>query len=1039
MRRSAKLSLEGFDPDIIEAAREVAQRAGVPLETWIASVVEGDPDPAAKAAIAASKAPAKSAAIAEPAAETKIVAEAKPPAPAPAPAEPAPVAPAPVSTVVPEAATLAELKRRLDALQPQITPEPAAAAPEPQPAESLAQRLGEIERRMSEMRAEMTNARPLGRRGRPLADEMREAVQHVRARQRELDAQTSEPAPAPAQPSEIGIPSGTISDLQRETGHLRQSLGQLATGSDVRALEDSMRSLATDLLQAREPSAFIAPAEQMRAEVERLAAQVAEDLHTRLAGEFERLSVKAEGTLRSSGSKTGDRGALTELRAELEEVRRMIAALAGPERMQSLAQGMQAISVQLAALQREAAEPTKDVAALRPLLEEIRSGITTPENVASINAQLRSLAEKVDRVGSGSGNLDSLESQVLALADRLDRRAGDPSVAGLEQTMGDLLTQMVALRDESSIEAAVERATRKAIAQAVSGEGATFGAEGGRSLRADLDELRARQTSADERMQATMEGLNGVLSRLVDRLGAGDALSALDPQAHLAEARSLDAQLLASTALRVTPGERSAEMPVPERAGRRVEAGRNEGYGGPVGEDLLEPGANRPAVSRLVAPDQAPGDIKTSFIAAARRAAQAAQADVDAEMPVESERPQKSEPRRSALRAEDGRRAARSTASRPVPEAAGEGGIGSRFRNGLEKRRRTLILGLAAVVLALGAYQAYRLNFGEPAANPPIAASEPAPAANEDTATKAPVDPQTTQAIADAAIPPAPAPAKAAPKAEPPAQAEEERTAPTFPKVFDMATLTADLGDVPAGLGKLKEAALDGDGAAIYELAAREADGRGMPRDLAVAAKLYEKLAAANFAPAQFKLGSFYEKGSGVTRDVAQAKVWYGRAAERGNVRAMHNLAVLHAENPGPSGKPDFATASSWFRQAAEHGVRDSQYNLAVLYARGLGVAQDLIQSYVWFDAAAAQGDEEAGKKREDIATKLSAKDVTTAKSMAANFKPKAGDPTANDPPPPKAAAPAAMTLLGASPPGSANGKTGAQSRPGAKTMPAGV
>ncbi|WP_425529990.1 tetratricopeptide repeat protein, partial [Stenotrophomonas maltophilia] len=73
----------------------------------------------------------------------------------------------------------------------------------------------------------------------------------------------------------------------------------------------------------------------------------------------------------------------------------------------------------------------------------------------------------------------------------------------------------------------------------------------------------------------------------------------------------------------------------------------------------------------------------------------------------------------------------------------------------------------------------------------------------------------------------------------------------------------------------------------------------------------------------------------------------------------MHNLAVIYAENPGPNGKPDFASAASWFRQAAEYGVRDSQYNLAVLYARGLGLSQDLVQSYAWFAASAAQGDTE--------------------------------------------------------------------------------
>src|ERR1700712_251705 len=45
MRRTATPSFESFDPDVLEAARDVARRAGVPLETWIASVVPPETKP----------------------------------------------------------------------------------------------------------------------------------------------------------------------------------------------------------------------------------------------------------------------------------------------------------------------------------------------------------------------------------------------------------------------------------------------------------------------------------------------------------------------------------------------------------------------------------------------------------------------------------------------------------------------------------------------------------------------------------------------------------------------------------------------------------------------------------------------------------------------------------------------------------------------------------------------------------------------------------------------------------------------------------
>jgi localization factor PodJL len=205
------------------------------------------------------------------------------------------------------------------------------------------------------------------------------------------------------------------------------------------------------------------------------------------------------------------------------------------------------------------------------------------------------------------------------------------------------------------------------------------------------------------------------------------------------------------------------------------------------------------------------------------------------------------------------------------------------------------------------------------------------------------------------------------------------------------------VGDIPAGqgVGGLRQAAL-ADPAAVYELAARLAEGRGIPRDLKLAAKLFEKAAAYGLVPAQYRIGNHYEKGLGVTRDIPLAKAWYERAAEKGNARAMHNLAVLLAEG-GPDGKPDYAAAAEQFRKAAEHGVKDSQFNLAVLLARGLGVSQNLARSYTWFAVVAGQGDEDAARKRDEVGSRLSASDLAAAKAAAEAFRPAAPAREANE------------------------------------------
>ncbi len=197
-----------------------------------------------------------------------------------------------------------------------------------------------------------------------------------------------------------------------------------------------------------------------------------------------------------------------------------------------------------------------------------------------------------------------------------------------------------------------------------------------------------------------------------------------------------------------------------------------------------------------------------------------------------------------------------------------------------------------------------------------------------------------------------------------------------------------------------------GDAAAQYDLAARLAEGRDMERDPKAAAKWFEKAANKGLAPAQFRLGSMYREGKGFTANNARAMDWFKRAAQRGNARAMHNLAVVMAEGVG--GAPDYATAGEWFRKGAEYGIKDSQYNVAILYARGLGLPQDLGEAYKWFDAAAKQGDEDAAKKRDEIAAKMDARRLTLAKSEAESFKPKALDPVANDVIIPSYGAPAA-------------------------------
>ncbi len=111
------------------------------------------------------------------------------------------------------------------------------------------------------------------------------------------------------------------------------------------------------------------------------------------------------------------------------------------------------------------------------------------------------------------------------------------------------------------------------------------------------------------------------------------------------------------------------------------------------------------------------------------------------------------------------------------------------------------------------------------------------------------------------------------------------------------------------------------------------------------------------------------------------ARDLYRAAADKGNGKAMHNLAVLYAE--GINGPADYRSAAHWFRKAAEHGITDSQYNLAILYARGIGVEQNYAEAYKWFLLGANAGDSEAAKKRDEVASHLDAQSLAAAQADA--------------------------------------------------------
>lgn len=621
-----------------------------------------------------------------------------------------------------------------------------------------------------------------------------------------------------------------------------------------------------------------------------------------------------------------------------------------------------------------------------------------PSDLRPIEDMLRHLAERIDEAGTPGANSDSfeaLEQQISGIATRLDEAAATRHAeSGIERTLQDLVVHLRSMREETAAE-------RAALAQATSA--ATPG-KGIAELSSLVSGLRDTHVSTERQTQDALGALHQTLEAIMGRLSnlEGELLSERkSPAARPAAPKAPEPGMRQEPSLRPAPPqtrEPIAAAPAVQRAAGDAPLRAEPSLALPnTAIDLpLEPGSGRPRPESPAGPGQDAQSVRQSLIAAARRSARAAS------------------------------EAAATTPAAPAEPASKSP---SRLREIMEKRKRPLLLGLAALILALGTAQVVTSTLRDkgtktvsnesqslapppatqpeaPAAAQPLPApAERAPSKDQSSAASSPLPSLASAGTVDASGQPVQAALTsiqppAGPTAAEPAlvMPETASAAPAAPEAVQPVT---SLGDLPAGVGSagLRKAALNGDARAVYELASRAADGPANNRDPKLALRLFERAAVAGLAPAQFRLGNMFEKGVGAPRDLALARIWYQRAAERGNAKAMHNLAVLSAE--GASGKPDYATANAWFARAAELGVRDSQYNLAVLLGRGLGAPTDLAQSYVWFAIAAAQGDEDAAKKRDEVAQRLKPDDLAAAKTRATSWKPKVLDAAANEVAPP--------------------------------------
>ena len=833
----------------------------------------------------------------------------------------------------------------------------------------------------------------------------REATAEIAARQRVLEA---EPAPQPAVREIPAEPVIDIEGLERQLRQITARIESLGPSSDLESSVAAIRGDLTDIARLITEALPRRAVESLEIEVKALAQRIE---HSRQCGV--------------------DMGAIAGLERGLGDVREALQNLKPAESLVGFDEAVRALSQKVDMIVAK-----DDPAALQQLetaigaLRGIVSHVASNETLTKVAEDVRSLAAKVDTLAStaASGqNLSALENRIETLTNALtaSTEAGTAVPHELEKLLTGLIEKLEWVQLTHTDHAALAHLEDRiaTLVQRFDASDARLGhleaiERGIADLLVHIEELRGpngaalapRMPAAEEpltvhaierevaeikqserRTLDSLEAVQGTVEHVVDRLAMIESgireiapVPAPEPPAATATAElklpAFAVEPAPAPAPEVQPIEPAAHRTAPRKPidpslppDHPLEPGT--GRSRPTASAADRIAASEAAVSSTKPPVIADPGPKPNFIAAARRAAQAAAAGSNA-------------------------------------EATGKG---SAALKNPSQRTRPLIIAGAAALIVIGCIQiASRLFEAGPQVPLPAAPTEESQPQNATQPEKAPPpvtalpepQPQTAAPEPPAAAAPAPLPAQSAPPATLPAPQPNPKSGANISTKPTQQTASRDsardavaavaaatdvtgslprpatpLGDkLPASIGgpALRAAALSGDAAAAYEIGTRFADGHGVPRSNESAALWFERAAKQGLALAQFRLGGFYEKGIGVKKDLVAARDLYLAAAGKGNGKAMHNLAVLYAE--GIDGPADYANAAHWFREAADHGVTDSQYNLGILYARGTGVTQNYAESYKWFALAAIQGDQDAAKKSDEVAAHLDPQSLAAAR-----------------------------------------------------------
>ena len=156
--------------------------------------------------------------------------------------------------------------------------------------------------------------------------------------------------------------------------------------------------------------------------------------------------------------------------------------------------------------------------------------------------------------------------------------------------------------------------------------------------------------------------------------------------------------------------------------------------------------------------------------------------------------------------------------------------------------------------------------------------------------------------------------------------------------------------------------------------------------------------AEAGLPDVQNEVGLFYLSERLGPRDPTAAAGWFGRAAAGGSPKGAFNLGLLYEQGIGVPRNP--GEAGRLYTQAANAGHPQATSALGRLHAQGAGTKQDLPKAWALISLAIERGAAEATGPLRDLASQLTAEQLTEGRRQLTEFKshpPKPDDPKPDD------------------------------------------